>query len=82
VTTLTLHADDYLADAIRTAASEAGSSINVYLKDLISASLGLSGRPRKPPAFMNVRRRLTDAGAKEVSSIQGSFSSIDEDLWK
>jgi len=82
MTTLTLHADDYLADAIRTAADEAGRSINVFLKELISASLGISARPRKTPAFMNVKRRLTEAGSKELLSVQDSFSKVDEDLWK
>jgi len=76
MTALTLHADDYLADAIRTAADEAGRSINVFLKELISSSLGLSARPRKTPAFMNVKRRLTEAGSKDLLSVQDSFFKI------
>lgn len=82
MTTLTLHADDYLADAVRAAADDAGRSINVFLKDLIAASLGLSGRPRKVPAFMNVKHRLTKKGSLEIRSVQDSFSKVDEDMWK
>lgn len=81
MTTLTIHADDYLADAIRVAASNAGSSINVFLKDLISSALGVSGT-RRTPSFMNVTHRLTDGGAKELLSAQAAFSQVDEELWK
>jgi len=82
MTTLTLHADNHLADAIRSAADEAGRSINLFLKDLISASLGISARPRKVPTFMNVKHRLTEDGSREILSVQDSFSKIDEGLWK
>ena len=81
MTTLTIHADDYLAETIRTAAENAGRSINVFLKDLIGASLGVSGR-RPTPSFMKVTHRISAAGAKELRSVQGDFSKVDEELWK
>ena len=81
MTTLTIHADDYLAEAIRTAADNAGRSINVFLKDIIGAALGVSGR-RPVPSFMKVTHRISAAGAKELRSVQGDFSKVDEELWK
>lgn len=44
MTTLTIHADDDLAAAVRTAAEQAGRSINVFLKEVIASSLGVSGK--------------------------------------
>ena len=81
MTTLTIHADDYLADAIRVAAANAGNSINVFLKNLIGSALGVSGT-RRTPTFMNVTHRITESGEKELLSVQDSFSQIDEELWK
>ena len=44
MTTLTIHADDDLAAAVRTAAEQSGRSINVFLKEVIASSLGVSGK--------------------------------------
>lgn len=81
MTTLTIHADDCLAEAIRAGAENAGRSINVFLKEIIGSALGVSER-RATPAFMNVTHRVSVAGAKELRSVQDSFSRVDEDLWK
>ena len=80
MTTMTIHADDYLAEAIRAAADNAGRSINVFLKDIIGSALGVSGR--RPPPFMKVAHRVSAAGARELRSVQGAFSKVDEALWK
>lgn len=82
MTTFTIHTDDYLAEAIRTSAASTGRSINVFLKGIISSSLGVSGTTRKKPVFLNVPLRISKAGSKELLSVQNSFSKIDEDLWK
>ena len=81
MTTMTIHADDYLAEAIRAAADNAGRSINVFLKDIIGSALGVSGR-RSTPSFMKVAHRVSAAGAKELRSVQRAFSKVDEELWK
>ena len=81
MTTLTIHADDCLAEAVRTSAENAGRSINVFLRDLIGAALGVSGR-RPTPSFMKVTHRVSAAGAKELRSVQDAFSKVDEELWK
>ena len=81
MTTMTIHADDSLAEAIRAAADDAGRSINVFLKDIIGAALGVSGR-RSTPSFMKVTHRVSAAGAKELRSVQNAFSKVDEELWK
>ena len=79
--TLTIHADDYLAEAIRAGADNAGRSINVFLKDIIGSALGVSGR-RPTPSFMKVTHRVSAAGAKELRSVQSAFSQVHEELWK
>ena len=71
MTTLTIHADDDLAAAVRTAAEQAGRSINVFLTEVIASSLGVSGK-RPPPAFMKVSHRVSAAGARELLSVQAS----------
>ena len=81
MTTMTIHADDCLAEAIRAAADNAGRSINVFLKDIIGSALGVSGR-RLTPSFMKVTHRVSAAGAKELRSVQSAFSKVDEELWK
>lgn len=82
MTTFTIHAEDHLADAIRASALEAGRSINVFLKEIVGAAIGVDCQARRRPSFMNVPQRITDSGAKELLSVQDSFSKIDSELWK
>ena len=82
MTTFTIHTDDYLADAIRTSAASTGRSINVFLKGIITSALGVSGAIQKKPTFLNVPKRISKTSSKELLSVQSSFSTIDEDLWK
>ncbi len=82
MTTFTIHADDTLAAAIRTAAAEAGQSINTYIKNQLGAALGLLKRKERPlPDFFNITP-LSKEAADELRSVQKDFEVIDEEMWK
>ena len=82
MTTFTIHADDTLAAAIRTAAAEAGQSINTYIKNQLGTALGLLKRKERPlPDFFNITP-LSKEAADELRSVQKDFEVIDEEMWK
>lgn len=84
MTTFTIHAEDALANALRGAARDAGTSINFLIKDTMSAALGLVKPQRKTPSFMRFAGRLShrEAEAMRVSVDQAAFSQIDEEDWR
>ena len=81
MTTLTIHADDALAAAIRAAATDAGQSVNKFIQNTMGTALGLFKR-RQNPDFLDVKVRISDEGYRELMSVQKDFETIDEDLWK
>ena len=83
MTTMTIHADDELAAAIRKGAADAGQSISKFIQNTMRTSLGVFKRTRKKrPDFLNVRVKLTDEGYRELMSVQKDFEVIDEEMWK
>ena len=82
MTTMTIHADDYLAEAIRKAAFEAGQSINVFIKETLGSSLGISVQKKRKPAFLDCLPEISSENIKELESVQHDFDVIDEELWK
>ena len=60
MTTFTIHTEDPLADALRTAAQEAGTSINAFIKETMRMALGLV-KPRQEDAVVHALRRATFA---------------------
>ena len=81
MTTLTIHADDALAAAIRAAATDAGQSVSKFIQNTMGTSLGLFKRRQKPD-FLDVKVRISDEGYRELMSVQKDFETIDEDMWK
>ena len=83
MTTFTIHADDALANAIRTGAAEAGQSINKFIGATLGATLGLFKRKERPlPDFLVIDNPLTPEEAEELRSVQKDFDVIDEEMWK
>lgn len=80
--TMTIHADDTLADAIRQAAQDAGQSINVFIKETMGSALGVFKRKRKTPDFLLNLPTISQEGYDELMSVQKDFEAIDEDQWK
>ena len=83
MSTITIHAEDYIAVALREHAERLGKSINMAAKEILSSALGLSSRPsRKQPSFLKCRGILPKSSADELRAAQASFSTIDEEMWK
>ena len=83
MTTMTIHADDALAEAIRKGAAEAGQSISKFIQTTMGTALGLFKRKeRKIPSFLQIKTPLTDEGYRELMSVQKDFEVIDEEMWK
>ncbi len=83
MTTMTIHADDALAEAIRKGAAEAGQSISKFIQTTMGMALGLvKRRDRKLPSFLQIKTPLTDEGYRELMSVQKDFEVIDEEMWK
>ena len=82
MTTFTIHADDALAEAIRTGAAEAGQSINKFISDALSGVLGIFKNKKRPlPDFFNITPLSAEA-ADELRSVQKDFDVVDEDVLK
>ena len=63
MTTMTIHADDALAEAIRKGAADAGQSISKFIQTTMGTALGLFKRPKKKlPSFLQIKTPLTDEG--------------------
>ena len=85
MTTMTIHADDALAEAIRKGAADAGQSISKFIQTTMGTALGLFKRidkDRKLPSFLQIKTPLTDEGYRELMSVQKDFEVIDEEMWK
>ena len=83
MTTFTIHADDALAAAIRSAAAEAGQSINTFIKNELGSALGLLKRKERPlPDFFDFGPPLSKEAADELRAAQKDFEVIDEKMWK
>jgi len=84
MTTMTIHADDALANAIRAAAADAGQSVNKFIQATMGAALGLfkSRKARPRPDFMDIGIGISKEGYEELMSVQKDFEVIDEEMWK
>ena len=81
--TLTIHAEEDFADAVRVAAAKSGQSINVFLTDIVGSTIGYCGRDgRKEPAFFKIEHPIEEDTYNELMSVQKDFSVIDEEMWK
>lgn len=79
---LTIHAEEYLADAVRAHADRMGTSVNVAAKELLASALGLLKPPRKRHDFSEFCGILKKGEADEIRENLKVFDEIDEDMWK
>ena len=83
MSTITIHAEDYIAVSLREHAERLGKSVNMAAKEILSASLGLVPKPkRKVPSFMKCAGILSREAADELRAAQADFSRVDEEMWK
>ena len=79
---ITIHAEDYLALAIREYAVRAGQSVNSAVKDLIAGALGLVKAPKKRHDFSEYCGILKKGDADAVRKNMAVFDKIDEEAWR
>ena len=84
MTTMTIHADDVFAEALRTRASKSGKSINQTVKDLLAPILGLVkkrvGDADNP--FMKFCGVLPKGAGNELRKAVAAQRRIDPEMWK
>ena len=80
---ITIHAEDYLVDAVKDYAAQLGVSMNKAAKRLLLTSLGLSAeKPRTQPGFLACAGRLADVDCSNLIKTQKDFSRIDPGDWE
>lgn len=79
--TMTIHADEQFAEALRAYADGLGKSINQTVKDILTPILGLSKEDNETPwsKFYGAMPEI-DASAwnREINEMR----AIDEEMWK
>ncbi len=84
MTTMTIHADDVFAEALRTHARKSGKSINQTVKDLLAPILGIvkkrTGDADNP--FMKFCGVLPKGAGDALSKAVASQRRIDPEMWK
>ena len=84
MTTVTIHAEDAFAAALRAYADRLGKSVNQAVKDLLSPIIGL--RSENAPNRVNQWKAVYGCiSKKEADSVRKAIAaqhSIDEDMWK
>jgi len=83
MSTITIHAEDYLAAAVRDYAAKMDKSVNVAVKELLASALHLV-RPakRREPSFMKCCGMLDSKSADALRAAQEDFSQVDAEMWK
>jgi len=79
---LTIHAEDYLADAVREYADRFGKSVNLAAKELLSSALGLVKPPCKRHDFTEFCGVLKKGEAAKMRDAIAGFDTIDRNFWK
>ena len=83
MSTITIHAEDYIAVALREHAERLGKSVNMTAKEILAAALGFVPKPRRrTPSFMKCAGILSREAADELRAAQADFSQVDEEMWK
>ena len=79
---ITIHAEDYLALAIKEYAVRAGQSVNSAVKELVAGALGLVKPTRKRHDFSEYCGILKKGDADAIRKNMEIFERIDEEAWR
>ena len=83
MSTITIHAGDYLAAAVRDYAVKMDKSINVAVKELLaSASHLVRPAKRREPSSMKCCGILDSKSAEALRAAQADFDRVDAEMWK
>ena len=79
---ITIHAEDYIAVAVREYANRIGKSVNFAVKDLLAGALGLAKPPKIRHDLSEFCGILKKGEADEIRANMKCFDRIDKDMWK
>ena len=79
---ITIHAEDYIAVAVREYANRIGKSVNLAVKDLLAGALGLAKQPKIRHDISEFCGILKKGEADEIRANMKCFDRIDKDMWK
>lgn len=85
MTTMTIHADDVFAEALRVYARKSGKSINQTIKDLLAPVLDLVKKKPMGDAgnpFMKFCGVLPKGAAADLNRAVADQRRIDSEMWK
>ena len=85
MTTMTIHADDVFAEALRVYARKSGKSINQTIKDLLAPVLDLVQKKPMGDAgnpFMKFCGVLPKGAAADLNRAVADQRRIDSEMWK
>ena len=80
--TMTMHVEDYFADALRAKAAEMGKSVNQAVKEMLLPFLGLAAHKEESNPWLKLCGCVSKAEGKRMRSAIAEQDVIDEEIWK
>jgi len=81
--TMTIHANDVFANALRAYAARLGKSVNQAVQELLAPTLGLAATSAaQENPFLSCCGVLSDADGKCLRKTMSAHRKIDAELWK
>lgn len=80
--TMTMHVEDYVADALRARAAEMGKSVNQALKDMLAPFLGLAEHKEDENPWLKLCGSIPKSEAKAMRAAIAAQDIVDEAMWK
>ena len=80
--TMTMHVEDYFADALRAKAAEMGKSVNQAVKEMLLPFLGLAKHEKAEKPWMKFSGCCPDIDMDHWNKIIEDNRQIDWEMWK
>jgi len=81
--TMTIHANDVFADALRAYAAHLGKSVNQAVQELLAPTLGLAAAAAEPEnPFLSCCGVVSGADGKSLRKTLSAHRKVDAELWK
>ena len=85
MTTMTIHVEDFFAEALRTFAEKSGKSVNQTVKAILAPVLGLAkddAAAKADDPFMELCGVLPKDEVRRLKKVLAEQRQIDEEMWK
>jgi len=81
--TMTIHANDVFADALRNYAARLGKSVNQTVQDLLAPTLGLSTATTTPEnPFLSCCGVISGADGRRIGKSLSAHRKVDAEMWR